>query len=208
MQTLLQRIQTRFLTGNMRQMIAAAVLIMLAFIGLSLSKDDKPFPSPRTVATTSESQPDTMIDNAQLDAFDDSGRKARQLIGKKIAYFDVDQRSVIIEPHLHILHRSGEKTSTTPWEATADKAIAYQANNIVDLYGNVTLFSNKTPNGPTRITSEYLHVNTDRKLAQTDKAVTIHVRNSVSHAVGMWADMGRDHLLLPSRVKEIHEAPR
>ena len=58
-----------------------------------------------------------------------------------------------------------------------------------------------------RITSEYLHVNTDRKLAQTDKAVTIHVRNSVSHAVGMWADIGAI-IYFPSRVKEIHEAPR
>lgn len=205
----LSQIHTKFLTGNTRQMIAAAVLILLAIIGLSLTKDDKLMPptSPPT-ANTSEPQPDTVIDNAQLDAFDENGHKVRQLTGKRITYFDTDQRSLVEAPHLYILRHSDEKTAPTPWEVTADNAVAYQASNIIDLYGNVTLFSDATPGGPTRITSEYLHINTASKLVQTDKAVTIHARNSVSRAVGMWADIGRDHLLLPARVKEIHEVPR
>lgn len=203
------QISAKFLTGNTRQMIAAAVLILLAIIGLSVTKDDKIMP-PTSASTThtSEPQPDTVIDNARLDAFDENGHKVRQLTGKRITYFDTDQRSLVEAPHLYILRRSNDKTASTPWEVTADNAVAYQASNIIDLHGNVTLFSDATPGGPTRITSEYLHVNTDSKLVQTDKAVTIHARNSVSHAVGMWADIGRDHLLLPARVKEIHEVPR
>ncbi len=209
MSNLLQQMRATFLTSKTRQLLVAAVLIALAFIGLSVSHDDKVAPAAHATNTaTAEPQPDTIIDNAQLDSFDETGRKIRQLNGKKITYFDADQRSLIEAPHLYVLRRSNDKTTETPWEVTADSATAYQSSSIIDLYGNVTLFSNATPNGPTRITSEYLHVNADRKLAQTDKAVTIHVRNSVSHAVGMWADIGRDHLLLPSRVKEIHEAPR
>lgn len=197
-----------FLTSKMRQLLVATVLIALAFIGLSVSRDEKIASKAAATAPTTEAQPDTIVDNAQLDAFDNTGRQVRQLTGKKISFFEADQRSLIDAPHLHILRRNSDSTSETPWEVTADTATAYQSSGIIDLYGNATLFSEATPNGPTRITSEYLHVNTDRKLAQTDKAVTIHVRNSVSHAVGMWADIGRDHLLLPSRVKEIHEAPR
>ena len=123
-------------------------------------------------------------------------------------YFDADKRSLIETPHLYVLHLNDDKKGETPWEVTADKATAYQTSSIIDLYGNVTLFSNATLGGPTRIMSEYLHVNTERKLAHTDKAVTIHARNSVSQAVGMQADLEHDYLQLPSRVKEIHEAPR
>jgi len=208
--TKLSQIQATLLTGTMRHVIVAVVLILLAVIGLSWNDGDAVL-TKKSAATTpanSEPSPTTVIDNAQLDSFDETGRKVRQLNGKRISYFDADKRSLIEAPHLYVLRLSGDKKSETPWEVTADRATAYQSSSIIDLYGNVTLFSNTAPNGPMRIVSEYLHVNTERELAHTDKAVNIHIRNSVSQAVGMRADLARDYLQLPSRVKEIHEAPR
>lgn len=206
----LSQIQEKFLTGTMRQLLAAAALILLAVIGLSWDSGDEALTkkSAATVSASSTPQPSTIIDDAQLDSFDETGRKVRQLNGKRITYFDADKRSLIETPHLYVLHLNDDKKGETPWEVTADKATAYQTSSIIDLYGNVTLFSNATLGGPTRIMSEYLHVNTERKLAHTDKAVTIHAHNSVSQAVGMQADLEHDYLQLPSRVKEIHEAPR
>lgn len=194
----------------MRQLLAAAALILLAVLGLSWDSSDEALTkkSAAAVSASSAPQPSTIIDDAQLDSFDETGRKVRQLNGKRITYFDADKRSLIETPHLYVLHLNDNKKSETPWEVTADKATAYQTSSIIDLYGNVTLFSNATLGGPTRIMSEYLHVNTERELAHTDKAVTIHARNSVSQAVGMQADLEHDYLQLPSRVKEIHEAPR
>lgn len=197
-----------FFSSRVRQIIATAIVILLALIGLSIT-DEKKISSPLTTTNTNtSSQADTVIENAQLDAFDENGKKIRTLLGKKISSFDADKRSLIESPHLYFTQRGSDKKPPTPWEVTADNATVYQTSNIIDLYGNATLFSDATPKGPTRITSDYLHINTEAKLAHTDKAVTIQVRNSVTQAVGMWADMGRDQLKLPSRVKEIHEASR
>jgi LPS export ABC transporter protein LptC len=197
-----------FASSNVRQMTAAAVLLALAVIGLTIShKDDRPTENAKS-AQASETLPDTIIDNAQLDAFDSHGQKIRQLIGKRITYFDGDQHSLIDKPQLKIRQQKDEKAAPVDWEATAERAIVYQSNNTVDLFGNAVLLSPNTPNGPTKISSEYLHINTERRFAQTDKAVTIQARNSEAHAVGMWADIKGEHLSLPSRVKEIHEVQR
>ena len=40
--------------------------------------------STAATAPTTEAQPDTIVDNAQLDAFDNTGRKVRQLTGKNL----------------------------------------------------------------------------------------------------------------------------
>lgn len=194
--------------NNRRHLLVAVILLLLAVAGLSVDWSGKSASTPPHQSAVTDTSPDSIVDNPQLETFGDGGRLIRQLSGTKITMFDKEHRNLVESPRLVVEQRSGSKAQPIPWEITADHAIAFSATSIIELHGNATLYSSATAGGPTKITSEYLRVDVDRKFAETDKTVTIKTHGSESHATGMKADIDRQHIFLPSRVKEIHEVRR
>lgn len=192
--------------SNTRQLAVIAGILLLAVAGLNFQWHT--FNKPVAAQTNLDSlAPDTIVQHPLLDTFDNTGKKIRQLHGEKLDYFDTDKRSIISSPQIHFEQHSDGKLPT-PWQLSAETATIYQTSNQVDLRGNVQLLSDATPGGRTEFLTEQLRVDTARQFAETDKAVTIRARNSEANAVGLQADLANEHLLLPARVKEIHEVHR
>jgi LPS export ABC transporter protein LptC len=193
-------------SGNARQLAGVAVILLAAIAGLVFRWEPEITPVV-TQTEASKSLPDTIVGLPLLDIFDDNGKKIRQLRGQKMDYFDTDKHSIVTAPTAGFEKQNGDQPPT-PWQLTADTATIYQSNNRLDLQGNVRLWSDTTRGGRTEILTEQLLVDTVRQFAETDKAVTIRARSSESTALGMQADLANERLLLPSRVKEIHEVRR
>ena len=189
----------------MRQLAVIAAILLLAVAGLYFRWE----PTSALPINPSKTQvlPDTIVGQPVLDVFDDSGRKVRQLHGQRLDYFDDDKHSVITAPHVQFEQRSGNQ-APTPWQITANTATIYEANNKIELQGNVQLWSDATQSGRTEILTEQLSVDTAKQFAETDKAVTIRTRGSEAKATGLQADLAKERLLLPSHVKETHEVRR
>lgn len=193
-------------SGNMRQLAAVVAILLVAVAGLGFRWE--PGSAPITAqAESPKLLPDTIVEQPLLDVFNNTGRNIRQLRGQKLDYFDTDKHSFITAPVVQFEQQNDDQ-SPTPWQMTADTATIYQSSNRVDLQGNVKLWSDATPGGRTEILTEQLAVDTSRQFAETDKAVTIRARSSEAKALGLRADLANERLLLPSRVKEIHEVRR
>ena len=189
----------------MRQLAIIATILLLAVAGLYFRWE----PTSTLPANPAKIQalPDTIVEQPILDIFDESGRKVRQLRGQQLDYFDDDKHSVITAPRVQFEQQSGNQ-APIPWQITANTATVFQANNTIELQGNVQLWSDATQGGRTEVLTEQLSVDTARQFAETDKAVTIRTRSSKSQATGLQADLANERLLLPSHVKEIHEVRR
>lgn len=197
---------TESTSGNSRQLIALVVLILLAVAGLNFHWE--PANTAGTKPDYNElSPPDAVIKQPVLDMFDNTGKKIRQLHGQQMDYFDADKRSVITAPQVWFEQQSNDKPPT-PWQITANNATLYESNNRVDLQGNVRLWSDATQGGRSEILTEQLRVDTAKQFAETSKTVTIRARGSEATATGLQADLANERLLLPARVKEIHEVRR
>lgn len=190
--------------NSFRQLAAFVAITVLAAAGLNIhwKTDSLPSASP---SQPDQLVPDTIVEQPWLDTFDESGRKIRQLRGQQIQHFEKSKRSDVRNPVVQFEQQSADQPPT-PWEITADTATIYQSNNRVDLQGNVHLWSDATRGGRTEILTEQLLVDTSRQFAETDKAVTIRTHGSEAKSTGLQADLAKEHVLLPSRVKEIHEA--
>jgi LPS export ABC transporter protein LptC len=189
----------------MRQLAGIATILLLAVAGLYFRWE--PTSTLPTSLGKTQILPDTIIEQPVMEVFDNSGRKIRQLRGQKLDYFDADKHSIIAAPQVQFEQQSGNQTPI-PWQITANTAAIYQANNKIELQGNVQLWSDATQDGRTEILTEQLSVDTVRQFAETDKAVTIRARSSEAKATGLQADLANERLLLPSQVKEIHEVRR
>jgi LPS export ABC transporter protein LptC len=193
-------------SSNARPFVAIAVIVALAAVGLNFNwrQDNKHVP---TKSIEASSSPDTIIEKPILDGFNETGKKVRQLRGEKIQFFESDKRSIVTSPDIHFEQQGNDNTSI-PWRVTANTATAYQSNNKIELQGNALLQSHATDGSRTEIATEQLFIDTAKQFAETNKAVTIRSRNSEANANGMQADLANKHLVLLSRVKEIHEVHR
>ncbi|HSC76313.1 MAG TPA: LPS export ABC transporter periplasmic protein LptC [Pseudomonadales bacterium] len=194
-------------SNNWRQSAVIVAILGLAAAGLNLQWHTTSSNPATTQTNPDDLLPDTIVGHPVLDTFDNTGRKTRQLHGEKLTYFDTDKHSIISAPRIQF-EQQNENRSPTPWQLSADTATIYQTNNRADLQGNVHLWNDSASDGRTEILTEQLSVDTARQFAETDKAVTIRARSSEAKATGLQADLANKHLLLPSRVKEIHEVRR
>lgn len=192
-------------TANWRQVAALVTILLFALAGLNFHWPTLSHTAART--GTANTVPDIIVNQPDMDDFDEQGRKIRQLQGEQLRHFDNDNRSEFSAPHVRFA-RQDKHGQWIPWQLQADKATVFHDSGKIDLAGNAVLWSDATPDGRTEIRSELIHVDTARQFAETDKAVTIRARRSETTAIGLQADLANERLSLPMRVKETHEAPR
>lgn len=180
--------------------LAAVVLLAWAGLQWSWQPDSR---KKQSSTLPSHEVPATVITGARLQTFNESGRLVRDMSGDTVEFFDHEDRSVVTSPAVTLI-RDDAPSSSPPWHVTANQALLLPAMNRLELQGEVTLWSDDPRQGRTSVTTEQLIINTDRRYAETDKAVTISYRNSQATAIGLKADLAGEHLILPSRVRETH----
>lgn len=92
----------------------------------------------------------------------------------------------------------------SPWHLTARLGRSDATGEVLMFTGDVRAWQ-QNAEGTTEITSPELQVEPNRQFAQTDKAVTMRSPQSQHEAVGMRADLARDHIELLSEVRGTYE---
>ena len=202
---------TTGLAGDWRHWLGLVGLLVIAVAGLDYRWVPAAAINPPTTNTVSASPPDKLpdilVEQPVIDEFDAEGHGGRKLQGELLRHFEAEKYSEIVNPTVMFeQQKTGAKPS--PWYMTAQFATLTHASNQINLQGDVVLWSDATSAGRTEIRTEQLVIDTARQFAETGKTVNIRAGHSQATAAGLKADLANERLLLPSRVKEIHEVRR
>ncbi|MDP7661223.1 MAG: LPS export ABC transporter periplasmic protein LptC, partial [Gammaproteobacteria bacterium] len=87
-----------------------------------------------------------------------------------------------------------------PWDLRADTGHILPDRNIIRLTGNVIIRTRGEMQAPTRISTDYLELNTETYIANTDRDVVIDHTNNTLFAKGLRAHLKEERLQLLSDV--------
>jgi lipopolysaccharide export system protein LptC len=151
---------------------------------------------------TERHDPDIFVDGFRAVELDAGGRPRQLIAGKRALHFGDDQTTEIVEPLL-----SQTEAGKPAFRITAHKGTLSGDRKQVSFTGNVRAVreagptqAGESPAGPVTVTTEYLHVEPDKELATTDKAVTIEEPRGIIRSVGLTLDNKAKTLKLDSRV--------
>ena len=114
--------------------------------------------------------------------------RAEQQIDKSIEFTDVRIRY--------------SPQSNVPWTVNADAATLSEGNPRITLRGHVRATSNRTmPDDETEIRTQYLELDPERFLAETNERVQIRIGARSLTATGMLASLNDDRIELKSNVR-------
>ncbi|HQQ62609.1 MAG TPA: LPS export ABC transporter periplasmic protein LptC [Pseudomonadales bacterium] len=193
--------------NNWRQLLGILAILVVAVAGLTYRWQPPAAEANTSVSAEPTASPDMVMQQPLLETFDDTGKRSRQVSGQDLMFFSKSDQALIALPSMEF-QPVGSNSRSKPWQLKADTALLTPKKDSVYLQGSVILWNDNTRNGRTEIRSETLRVDTLRQFAETDKTVTIRGRRSEVRSTGLQADLTSEHLLLTSRVKEIHEVSK
>ncbi|HLA74459.1 MAG TPA: LPS export ABC transporter periplasmic protein LptC [Gammaproteobacteria bacterium] len=178
------------------------LLILLALLlvaGLSqwvrnLNGDGKP-------ARSLSHQPDYTMDDFTITAMGPTGKPKHQLQARYMAHYPDDGSTEFTQPHLTVYRDKG-----APWHLYSERGWMSAERKFVLFRGDVLMENPQAP--PSRIVrmvTKDLRVVVDEEFAETDQAVTIRSKTSVTHGVGMHAYLKEGRLQLLSKVRGTYE---
>jgi len=153
--------------------------------------------------------PITFVSNALTKQYDEQGNLNYSLFSKSVNYYDkalADRPEAVFEqPRLIVYERSekAEKGSTTKSTLTvsADTAEANEKQDWLTLIGNVVLEQQNLKGGITRLRTERLQIQPNRRYAETSKPVMIKDKAGTTSATGLKFFFDDKRIKLLSNVK-------
>ena len=107
-------------------------------------------------------------------------------------------RNGVIE--LDLVQVSYDPLTEVPWDLRADKGHILPDRNIIQLTGDVIANTRGDIRTPVRISTDFLELDTDTYIADTDREVTIDYMNNQIFATGLRAFLKEERLQLVSNV--------
>lgn len=145
--------------------------------------------------------PDYYLETFTLTAMTPSGRPDHRLDATRMEHFPDDETSELERPHMVFYRPAGPA-----WHVDAERGWVGPDGDTVRLLGRVDITRDgASGHTPMHIETRDLDVHLEREYAETDAAVTARSPNTVTHAVGMRAELSRSWLELRSQVKTVHE---
>lgn len=182
----------------MRTTTSLIIVILLALLSWWLQDFWKETPIVRTVKD--EHFPDYFMENFSITNMDRQGQPAYILTARRLDHFADDDSTEILQPHIVFKEAKGD------WSISAERAHILKQNNIIHLYNNVTIVRTASDTQqPLSITTEYLKVHTDNKIAETDKLAHIKTTQLELDTTGMVFDNNNGILKLLSKVNGRYE---
>lgn len=131
---------------------------------------------------------------------DINGEPAREIKGREMAHYPVDDSTEIIKPIAEFLQPGRDS-----WEITAEHGYTTGKGEVILLTGNVIITDISKP--AVQMLTEKLTLDTNENTAYTDQDVVIHSPNGDTHSVGLHADLDDETINLHSKVKGQYNAP-
>jgi len=151
--------------------------------------------------------PHTYLTEVEIRQFDQDGAIHYQMNTPLIRSFQVKESASaedysLFETPVFVLVSDPKKPG---WLVTAQEGRLDSDNVWFTLTQDVLARQTSEKQGETTITTSDLRLNTQEQFAETSKAVTMRAAKSQITAVGMHADMKREHIELLSHVKGTYE---
>jgi len=182
----------------MRTTTSLIIVLVLALLSWWFQDLWKETPIVKTIKD--EHFPDYFMDNFTITNMNQQGQPAYILSARRLDHFADDDSTEIIQPHILFKETEGD------WSISAQRAHIQTNNNIIHLYENVNISrAASAQQQALSITTEYLKVYTDNKIAETDKLAHIKTRQFELDSTGMVFDNNKGILKLLSSVKGTYE---
>ncbi|MGB7543858.1 MAG: LPS export ABC transporter periplasmic protein LptC [Burkholderiales bacterium] len=148
--------------------------------------------------------PDAIVENFTVHRLSDTGKPQYTFSAPKMLHFLDDNSSEALYPRIVQLDDTGGNIT-----ATANRGTITKDGEEAFLYGNVLIIREATPeHEELRARTEFLHMLSEKHIAQTDRQVTITQGPSVLTGVGMVVNEDTHEFTLQSQVKGTYDAPK
>jgi len=149
-------------------------------------------------------EPDAVIENFHVESLGKDGKPESTFAAPKMFHFPDDDSAEVLYPRMvHIASDGGRVT------ATANRGVLTRDGEEGFLYGNVVLIREGTPERETmRAETEFLHVQNEKHVVQTDRPVIITEGNQIVSGVGMELHQDTRELKLFSQVRSTIDAKK
>lgn len=170
-------------------------LLLLVLAALTYWLDQRILPPGEIADGSQRHDPDYIVDNFVATRLSGLGQRDHVLAAARMLHFPDDDSTELTEPHY--THYDPDQPPVT---ITSDRGTISSDGENVYLQGNVVVTraaEGKRP--PLVMTTDYLHLIPDQRIARTDHPVVLREADSTVHAVGLQLD-AEARLLTLSRV--------
>jgi len=183
----------------MRKYITLILLIIVAALSLWFEKDsDK---KPDTDSQSDRRFPDYFLENFSITGLNKQGLPGYTLKARKMLHFADDDSAELEAPLLTF--NDAENNFTL----RANNALFSQKDNTFILSNNVVIHRAATKTrSELSIYTDYLKIDTESRIAETDRAARVKTREAELNTVGLIFDDIQGILKLKSQVKGVYEA--
>lgn len=142
-------------------------------------------------------EPDYYLENMVRRTTGESGELMNVLTAERVTHFPDDDSTELASPHLEIYNGA-----TEPWHVIAERGWINSGNDVVLLHGEVEIWRLGADGGRTyQVLTTELRVLPREQYAETDNPTIIVGPSTVTHAIGMRANLAHDRLELINRVR-------
>jgi len=145
--------------------------------------------------------PDYFLDDFSITNMDKKGKLEYVLQAKKMLHYSDDDKAELEQPFLKFVQNGTQVT------LNASRAVYLKQENLLYLHDNVIIHraASKTQT-ELFIYTNYLKVDTQARIAETDRAAKIKTPDAQINTIGLILDSIQGTVILQSQVKGIYEA--
>ncbi|MDH5764538.1 MAG: LPS export ABC transporter periplasmic protein LptC [Gammaproteobacteria bacterium] len=178
----------------MRTTTSLIIILILALASWWLKDFWQETPIVKTIKN--EHFPDYFMENFTITNMNRQGEPDYILSASRLDHFADDDSTEIIKPHIIFKEEDGD------WSISAQRARILKKTNIIHLYDEVQIIRvASVAQQPLTIKTDYLKVQPDHKIAETDRLAYIKTQQLELKTTGMIFDNNKGILKLLSNVK-------
>ena len=178
----------------MRTFLSLVIVFALALISIWFQDL---FKEPTSIIEEKDEHfPDYFMENFTVTQMNDQGQIAYVLQARRMQHFADDDSSEMESPLIQFHDEKGD------WSIAAQRALILNDKKLIHLYDQVQVRrSSSDARGQLAIDTDYLRINTDMKIAETDKPAHVKTDELELDTVGILFDNRQGILKLKSRVR-------
>ncbi|HLB57904.1 MAG TPA: LPS export ABC transporter periplasmic protein LptC [Gammaproteobacteria bacterium] len=152
---------------------------------------------PVSTVTSHLKQPDAFMENVVATIINKEGKPSLKIETPKMVHYAEDDTTDITTPHVTIFRHSPK-----PWYIDSDYAKTTQGISQIVFWSNVVIHHpSDSANPMTMMKTATLTIFPDKKIAETDQAVTLTQPDTTIHAIGMLTNLDDGTVKLLSEAK-------
>lgn len=149
--------------------------------------------------------PDYYLHDMVRTVMDEEGRTKYVLRASRVRHFAADDSTELERPKMEVYNG---KPGDPPWHVSAQRGWVSRGSEVIMLYGHVEIWRlDEAGARELEVVTTDLRVLPEDRYAESDTPTTISTPRSVTHSIGMRANLAHNRLELPNQVRSRYETP-